>query len=481
MPLDESLPAGDTLVSDLDTIGQETRTAVNLNTTHRTSDGTDHTYIDQDITIGSSPILVGANFSNIPDSAFSSGATATSAGAGDAGKLVKLDASGLIDSTLIGSSILVTDLDVTGLTVSELLRVNAGGTAVESSGKTVPTGDIVGTSDTQILSNKTLTSPVLTTPQINNPALTYQYIFAANAITADRTVTLPLLTGNDSFVFEDHTQTLTNKTLNSPTLVTPTIADFTNAQHDHSSVADGGTFSVAITDLDPGTLTSSELIRLNSGGTAVESTGKTVPTGDIVGTTDSQTLTNKILTSPELATPLIDDGDAGVTITSADQTNGAPVVTIPDIVDAADTFAMVDTTQTLTNKTISTGIFAGVQAVNNASAPGGGLTDGMYMWSQDIAAGQTALHLMTEDGDTLKLYQIGDADQSALGAMTTIGSNTGTAGSGLSLIGATNTVDQSGAIMNDFAALREDIEALEALLSSIRSALVSQGLIKGSA
>lgn len=65
----------------------------------------------------------------------------------------------------------------------------------------------------ETLTNKTLTSPVLTTPQINDTSLDNQYIFAGSELTADRTVTLPLLTSDDSFVFEDHAQTLTNKTI----------------------------------------------------------------------------------------------------------------------------------------------------------------------------------------------------------------------------------------------------------------------------
>ena len=64
----------------------------------------------------------------------------------------------------LSKGVLTTNIDVTGLTVSQLLRVNAGGTAIESSGKTVPTGDIVGTTDSQTLTNKTLTSPVVNTP-----------------------------------------------------------------------------------------------------------------------------------------------------------------------------------------------------------------------------------------------------------------------------------------------------------------------------
>jgi hypothetical protein len=92
----------------------------------------------------------------------------------------------------------------TVLSATQVLGKSIGGTAA---------GDIVSIDATQTLTNKTLTSAVLTTPQINNPALTFQYLVSGSAITADRTVTLPLLAGNDEFVFLAHTQTLTNKTL----------------------------------------------------------------------------------------------------------------------------------------------------------------------------------------------------------------------------------------------------------------------------
>ena len=84
-------------------------------------------------------------------------------------------------------------------------------------GKAGPTGDIVGTSDTQTLTAKTLTSPVLTTPQINDASSDHQYVFAASELTADRTVTLPVLDGNDEFVFKAASQTLTNKIIDGGT------------------------------------------------------------------------------------------------------------------------------------------------------------------------------------------------------------------------------------------------------------------------
>jgi hypothetical protein len=60
------------------------------------------------------------------------------------------------------------------------------------------TGSVVGTTDAQTLSNKTLTSPVINTP-----------------------------------------------TVNSGILVTPTIGSHVNAQHDHGAAADGGVIDLA--------------------------------------------------------------------------------------------------------------------------------------------------------------------------------------------------------------------------------------------
>lgn len=95
-------------------------------------------------------------------------------------------------------------------------------------------GTILTDIGNQTLTNKTLTSPVITTPQINDTSADHQYIVAPSELAADRTITLPLLTGNDEFVFKDHTQTLTNKTLDSAELNDPAIVghilDTNNAQ-----------------------------------------------------------------------------------------------------------------------------------------------------------------------------------------------------------------------------------------------------------
>jgi len=102
-------------------------------------------------------------------------------------------------------------------------------------------GDVVGTLKTQTLTNKTLTSPAISDPTITGTASAgavlvfegttadaYETTLTVVDPTQDNTITLPNTTGN--VVIDTATQTLTNKTLTSPTISgSPTITGLSSA------------------------------------------------------------------------------------------------------------------------------------------------------------------------------------------------------------------------------------------------------------
>ena len=201
------------------------------------------------------------------------------------------------------------------------------------------TGTVVGTTDTQTLSAKTLT-----TPTVNGATLTGTVTSTAT-ITGGTVNATTLQQGGVQAVTTTDSQTLTNKTL-----TTPTIASFTNATHSHLNAAGGGTItSAAISDIQEyvedtvGAMVSSN----TESGIAVtydDSTGKlnfdvSDPTitldGDITGSATMTNLGNTTITTAISSGSIVNaDINASAAIAYS-KLNLSGSITSSDITDGA--------------------------------------------------------------------------------------------------------------------------------------------------
>ncbi|UOF83102.1 caprin-2 domain protein [Caudoviricetes sp.] len=149
------------------------------------------------------------------------------------------------------------------------------------------------------LANKTLTLP-----QINDTSLDHQYVFAASELAADRTVTLPLLTGDDEFVFKNFTQTFTNKSIDADT---NTLTNIENA--DIKAAA-----AIAVNKL--AAVTASRALVSDGSGFVSPATTTSTQIGYLsaaTGTTGTTSTNLVFSTSPALTTPDINGGTASNT------------------------------------------------------------------------------------------------------------------------------------------------------------------------
>lgn len=84
-------------------------------------------------------------------------------------------------------------------------------------------GTLVLDSCAQTLTNKTILSPSLTTPSIKDNDSSHSYNVVVGNLSANRNITIPSLSTNDTFVFADATQTLSNKTINGLNVNNPVV------------------------------------------------------------------------------------------------------------------------------------------------------------------------------------------------------------------------------------------------------------------
>jgi hypothetical protein len=87
-------------------------------------------------------------------------------------------------------------------------------------------GEILLDSATQTLTNKTLTTPTLSGIKIQDNDASHTYNFIAGSLTANHNINIPTLSDSDTLTLIAASQTLTNKTLTAPTMSQPKVSGY---------------------------------------------------------------------------------------------------------------------------------------------------------------------------------------------------------------------------------------------------------------
>jgi hypothetical protein len=224
--------------------------------------------------------------------------------------------------------VVLSDTQVTNLNAS-LLR-----------GKVPPSGNIVGTTDTQTLTNKTLTSPIINGGSFSSAGITFAgstsgtTTLQASSI-ASGVITLPAATA--TLVGRNTTDTLTNKTIAAGS---NTITGLTNASLINSTISGislGGdlfTLSFGSGIVASGSYNGSADVTISAvavGGTSVN-TGNTLVARDVSGDFTAGTITVTNLT----ASQTVQATDLNVNLITSTNGNFSGIVTATDFNSTSD-------------------------------------------------------------------------------------------------------------------------------------------------
>ena len=266
-----------------------------------------------------------------------------------------LNVGGTISGTWGGDTIPVSEggTGVTTLTPGGVLVGND--TSPVTSGKAAPLGEFVGTTDTQIMSNKTLTAP-----KIN---------IVTGATTASGNLVLRSTTNatKGQVVFDETTEATSITTGAVHTDGGMSVTKNLHVGGDIVGTWNGDTIPVSQGGTGNTSFDLNEVLVGGGSGNPVTAS-KPAPSGAFVGTTDSQELTNKTFVDNSFV--IRDNADATKTVDFQLTGLGSGqnvTLRVPAILTTNTTIVGNDAVQTLTNKTLTTPIIDIVTGGTGAS------------------------------------------------------------------------------------------------------------------